>query len=262
MAALRAEFERPRTTDGDPEAQRALARGMRASGGAGRRRRLLARTRFFDQAVLDALGAGIDQVVIVGAGYDDRALRFRAPGVTFFELDHPATQADKRRRLRGRDGGPVLAALDLRSGGAGRVLAAAGHVAGRPSLFVCEGLLVYLDREAIERLLRELAARASENSLLAASLATHPPRLDSAAVAARANGRRRFGASEPWLTILPVAGWLALLRAAGWREERMVDPPDLVPGAPAGRSALVLARPAGASRPAGPAAPVGPAEAA
>ena len=135
VAALRAEFDRPRTPDGDPDAQRSLCHGMRPSRAPGRRRQLLARTRFFDQAVLDALGAGVGQVVIVGAGYDDRALRFRAPGVTFFELDLPATQADKRRRLQSMAGGPGRARLvpiDLGCDDVVRALDAAGHAA-RPT---------------------------------------------------------------------------------------------------------------------------------
>jgi methyltransferase (TIGR00027 family) len=60
---------------------------------------MAARTRFFDSGLLHACERGVGQVVIVGAGYDGRPLRFRRPGVTFYELDHPATQADKRARL-------------------------------------------------------------------------------------------------------------------------------------------------------------------
>ncbi|HEX4009348.1 MAG TPA: SAM-dependent methyltransferase [Solirubrobacteraceae bacterium] len=253
VAALRAGFDRPSTPEGDPDAQRAMCRGMRPSRAPGRRRQLLARTRFFDRAVLDALGAGIGQVVIVGAGYDDRALRFRTAGATFFELDHPATQADKRRRLeataggQGGPGAPVLAPLDLRDDDVARVLDGIGHAADRPSLFICEGLLVYLTREAIAALLGGLAARAGSGSTLALSLAMHAHGLDSATVIADANAGRRFAGSEPWLTIMPLPEWLAVLRAAGWREERGVASADLVAGAADGRSALVLARPAAGS---------------
>ena len=57
------------------------------------------------RAVIHALRSGIDQVVILAAGYDGRALRFHSPGVTFFEVDHPrdtGRQAPAPRR-RGRD---------------------------------------------------------------------------------------------------------------------------------------------------------------
>lgn len=60
---------------------------------------LRGRTSFFDDQVARAVAVGAGQVVIIGAGYDDRAFRFRSPGVRFIEVDHPATQDDKRRRL-------------------------------------------------------------------------------------------------------------------------------------------------------------------
>jgi len=57
----------------------------------------VARTRHFDEALLAALREGIEQVVLLGAGYDSRALRFRDAlrHVKVFELDHPGTQARK-----------------------------------------------------------------------------------------------------------------------------------------------------------------------
>ena len=120
VALTRAGMSRPHTPQGDPGAQARLCAGMRPL----RRPRagILARTRFFDDQVLAAISAGVGQVVICGAGYDDRALRFRSPGVRFFELDHPATQADKLRRLRDMD-------ADLRD----VVLAPAGRPRARPT---------------------------------------------------------------------------------------------------------------------------------
>src|SRR5580658_10730634 len=148
VAMTRARLARPHTPSGDPGAQRRLCRGMPPAGTGRLGPSIIARTRFFDERVLAAISAGTSQVVIVGAGYDDRALRFRSPGVRFFELDHPATQADKARRLRAlasdlRD--VVLAPADFRGDDAAAVLAAAGHDAARPTLFLCEGLLIYLD---------------------------------------------------------------------------------------------------------------------
>jgi methyltransferase (TIGR00027 family) len=220
---------------------------MRAAAGDGFRPSLAARTRFFDGQVLGAISAGTGQVVILGAGYDDRALRFRAPGVRFFELDHPATQADKARRLRvikPGTGAPVLAPADFRHGDVAGILAACGHDANQPTLFLCEGLLVYLDRPTCVRLLTALRARAATGSVLAASLATHGEDLDSGQVLAVANARRRTGATEPWLTILPPAAHLDLLRQGGWSPDEPVDAAQLGTGADPGRSLLATARPA------------------
>jgi methyltransferase (TIGR00027 family) len=248
VAAIRAGFDRPTTPEGDGNAQRRLCAGMGAPARAPwLRPHLLARTRFFDDVTLAAIARGVGQVVILGAGYDDRALRFRAPGVRFFELDHAATQADKRRRLVG--GGLRTDRLELIAadfGGhdeVGALLARAGHDTERDTLFICEGLLVYLDEPAIVTLLTALAARASAASTLAASLAIHPAELDPKSVAAAANARRRLGAREPWVTILPLQAHLDLLHDAGWVEQTVADDTALEPQAVPGRSLLVTAHP-------------------
>jgi O-methyltransferase involved in polyketide biosynthesis len=277
VALTRAGLDRPHTAEGDPDAQRKLCAGM-APVSAGRLGpQVEARTRFFDEQVLSAIAAGVRQIVICGAGYDDRALRFRTAGVRFFELDHPATQAAKARRLAdlgvevtgaagltpeggggaagglalaGSDGGSddapgglTLAGVDFRGDDVAAVLAGCGHCAGRPTLFLCEGLLVYLDQPTITGLLGGLAARAAAGSTLAASLSAHPPGLDSGQVVAAANARRRAADSEPWLTILPADACLGLLAQGGWQVAATVDAATLDDRVEPGRSLLVTARP-------------------
>jgi O-methyltransferase involved in polyketide biosynthesis len=246
-----------------------------------------ARTKFVDEQVLAAISSGVRQIVVCGAGYDDRALRFRSAGVRFFELDHPSTQADKQRRLlaiarptevagggpgtepsgtesggtepggtepsRTEPSGPdplrrlgvTLAAADFRSDEVGTVLGRCGHNRDMPSLFLCEGLLVYLDVATCRRLLGGLAASATERSVLVATLATHADGLDSAEVIAAANARRRTADAEPWRTILPAAEHVRMLQQAGWAVTGMTDSP--VPSADVShgrQSILVTASPA------------------
>ena len=67
--------------------------------------------------------------MIVAAGYDCRALRFRTSGVRFIELDHPSTQADKRRILDDMSADVTdvaYAAADFTVDDVGAALAAAG----------------------------------------------------------------------------------------------------------------------------------------
>src|SRR3954465_15437395 len=106
----RAEFDRPRTDGGDTDAARLLVQGLQAIDPAGRPSDislsldlLAPRAPYFDHLVLDAIAAGVAQIVNFGAGYDDRALRFRAPGVEFLDLDLPNIVADKARRLEAMD---------------------------------------------------------------------------------------------------------------------------------------------------------------
>src|ERR1700744_1445275 len=241
VALTRAGLDRPHSPGGDPLAQARLCEGMGLAPVERLRSMLTARTRFFDQAVLTALTAGIGQVVICGAGYDDRALRFRTPGTRFFELDQGPTQADKARRLHALDTDltgltlgiaafrPDAAAAAPAGGpedGAGG-LAAGGHDRDRPTLFLCEGLLVYLDQPTLTGLLTGLAASAAPGSRLVASPAVHAGAQPTAEVVAAANARRRAGESEPWRTILPREQQIALLGGAGGGGGRAGDGAEL-----------------------------------
>jgi O-methyltransferase involved in polyketide biosynthesis len=284
VAVTRAGFARPNSPLGDPRAQRRLCAGMRSVILTDMRASLAARTMFFDEQVISAIASGVRQVVILGAGYDDRALRFRSPGVTFFELDHPNTASDKQARLAwilaedrlaasdsvhpppaavpsaagapccrkcdsnvptlSASRGPVLARADFAADDVAGVLARAGFDPEVATLFVCEGLLVYLDRPANVRFLRSVAAAAAPGSVLAASLAIHADGLDSSLTLAMANARRRTADAEPWLTILSAAGQVDLLAMSGWLIKEAVDAANLGTGAHPGRSLLLTARPA------------------
>jgi len=254
VAVTRATFDRPHTPAGDPLAQVQLCEGMPPHVLSSRIPSLQTRTRFFDDAVLHALAHDVSQIVILGAGYDDRALRFRSSGTRFIEVDQPATQIDKRARL------DAIGALDLVTLASGDfahdeiapVLDAAGHDPGRASLFICEGLLVYLDQPTIVQLLTGLRGRAHPGSQLAASLAVHADDLDTERFLAIANAKRLAGETEPWLTMLPLREHLALLACAGWSVERTIDQADLDESIPRRRSMLVLAGTGDAAPPAAP----------
>jgi methyltransferase (TIGR00027 family) len=249
VALTRAELVRPHSADGDPDAQRALCAGLTFVPPAWLRPGIEARTRFMDEQVIAAIERGVRQVVICGAGLDDRALRFRTDGVQFFELDHPVTQADKVRRLRALGAaGPTLATCDFEADPIADVLAACGHAPERPTLFLCEGLLVYLGRQACLRLLAGAASCAAAGSTLAASLSIYDSPAPVAEVVATANARRRTGAAEPWRTILRRGEHLALLADAGWTVTTVADSPTASDDVSHGRrSLLVVATPARAA---------------
>jgi len=245
VALTRVRMERPHSPGGDPGAQARLCEGMRPTPGTRLRPMLTARTRFFDQSVLGAIARNVRQIVICGAGYDDRALRFRTPGVRFFELDQGPTQADKARRLHAMDtdlSGLTLGTADFRRDDVAAVLAGCGHDAGQPTLFLCEGVLIYLDQATVARFLSGLASCAAPGSTLAVSLAVHDEDLPTERVVTAANARRRAARTEPWQTILPERAQLGLLQSAGWHADQTVDAADLEKSAPRGRTLLVLAR--------------------
>ncbi|HMC41641.1 MAG TPA: SAM-dependent methyltransferase, partial [Acidimicrobiales bacterium] len=126
-----------------------------------------ARTCFFDDHVLRALDDGVSQVVVIGAGYDSRAWRLARPGVRFFEVDHPATQADKRARAP--RGGPSYVATDLARHRLAEMLPAAGFVVGGTAVFMLEGLTMYLTESTLTELLATLAQLGGAGSRLVAN---------------------------------------------------------------------------------------------
>ena len=128
------------------------------------------RTAAIDRELAAAVDEGIDQIAIVGAGLDSRAHRLQfLGGAAVYELDHPASQAEKRERAAGL---PRVARslhyaeLDLERDRIADALAAAGFHRERPACFVLEGLLMYLPRAVAERTVEEIGAASAPGSLL------------------------------------------------------------------------------------------------
>lgn len=185
----------------------------------GMHRYLRARTSFFDHVVVESIASGIDQVVLLGAGYDGRSLRYAHDDVRYFEVDLAATQADKLERLaRLRiDASKVtFLAADFARDDVGATLVAAG-LAERPALLVLEGVVPYLEPATFERLLGSMAAVTKTGSVLAVSVGVdHPPDdLDAAArvAAFRATVDALGEPARSWLTR---DGVRALVVRTGW----------------------------------------------
>jgi methyltransferase (TIGR00027 family) len=218
VAAHRLEYARVATDYGDPAADESLTADV-AAGRPPKRNRmheyLRGRTAFFDRAVVDSVDSGVRQVVIGGAGYDGRALRYAKPGVRWFEVDHPATQADKVERL-------ARLAIDTRhiqfipadftADPIAEPLIAAGLDAARPALFLLEGVAVYLDAPVVERVLAEFRAVAAVGGSLAISVS-----VASSTSQTRARFRERVAAlGEPARSEFSHDKIRGLLAASGW----------------------------------------------
>jgi methyltransferase (TIGR00027 family) len=128
-----------------------------------------ARVTFVDAAVARYLAA-IDQFVILGAGFDTRAFRLPCPGqIRCFEVDTPQTQATKRQLLRkaGIDStGITFVPADFETEDWLARLVEAGFDPHRPAVFLWEGVIMYLDRPAVESTLRKIAGTAKGTVLV------------------------------------------------------------------------------------------------
>lgn len=122
-----------------------------------------ARQTLYD-SVVDRYLPQLSQFVILGAGFDTRAYRLpEGVGVRCFEVDRPATIAAKRDALAqvGIKRAEVsLVAADFEKEDWFTRLVEAGFDPTQPALFICEGVLPYLDREAVMSTLRTIAGTA------------------------------------------------------------------------------------------------------
>jgi methyltransferase (TIGR00027 family) len=259
VAAHRLDFTRLPAPYGDAAADKALAKDV-----AGELRitegrmhdYLAARTAFFDQIVVGALDGGMRQVVIGGAGYDGRALRYAKPGVRWFEVDHPATQADKRERLdRLGLAAPHVqfVAADFAADPVADLLLAAGLDATAPALFLLEGVAVYLEPAVVDAVLDQFRQAAGPGSRLAisVSLSGESDRGGragfQASVAARGEPARSGFAADEAEGILARAGWLVTKGSQG------SDDPDAAARRKRLRSIGLLTASAGPKAPPSPA---------
>jgi methyltransferase (TIGR00027 family) len=110
---------------------------------------VLARSRYVEEALEARLSAGLAQVIVLGAGFDTTALRHAGSRCRFFEVDHPATQADKRAILSRH---PDLRAnltfvpVDFGKDDLADALLAAGFDSSRPALVSWLGVTMYLEQ--------------------------------------------------------------------------------------------------------------------
>ena len=218
---LRLDRTRPSTPGGDVEAERRLYRAIAGGVGipVGRSSALAQRTQVIDAEVARALGRGTAQVVLLGAGGDGRGLRFGGGTVHWFEVDRPAAQAQKRHRLEALDIGTTSTTyigLDLLADDLAIALAAAGHDAAAPSLFVAEELFDVLTLEATVSVCSALRARAAPGSVLVATFSIVPESGELARVVRSATGllrqatderrRNEFRPGDPH-KLMVVTGW-------------------------------------------------------
>ena len=133
-------------------------------------RLLIPRTHFIDARLKTAVGEGIAQLVILGAGFDTRPYRFSEmlKDVRVFEVDHPDTQQVKIRRVWEAIGEPptnlAYVAVDLRTAELGEALTRAGYQADRKTFFIWEGVTMYLPAEAVQATLTWIASNAARES--------------------------------------------------------------------------------------------------
>lgn len=186
---------------------------------------LVLRVRYTDDVLKKAIDDGVDQLVLLGAGFDTTTLRRVAHGpIKIFEVDAPTTQADKRavmERLQPADSNDeiVWVPCDFEHDILRERLLASRFDPTRPSLFVWLGVTAYLTQDALDATLADLAAVCAPGSLLVFDYLDTSVVMggDNKSVRARlwTEAAARFG--EPYLTGLTAADADALLASHGFQ---------------------------------------------
>lgn len=130
---------------------------------------VLARSRYVEDVFEERFAAGVRQVIVLGAGFDTMAIKHRGRGCTFFEVDHPATQAEKARLLAkhadlGRD--IKFVPVDFTCDDMVTELDKAGLDAHLPSFVSWLGVAMYLESTVVIATLTALATRLAPGSEL------------------------------------------------------------------------------------------------
>ena len=191
-------------------------------GGPGPRASAIARTRLIDDLIGQA-ALTIDQLVILGAGYDTRAHRLDClSDTTVYEIDHPDTQADKRSILAGVT---TLAArsltfvsVDFERDDLANALSASGYQRGKRTMFLWEGVTQYLSSHAVDKTLSAIRQTACEGDSLVftyvddAALGGDISRFPEAARWMNGTAKR----AEPWIFGLSPTDLPDYLRTRGF----------------------------------------------
>ncbi len=129
-----------------------------------------ARTLHMDAMLTQALKAGFKQVVIMGAGFDSRAYRFHEtyPKVRFFEIDLPATSADKQKRVQKIVGQMpdwvTFVPIDFNTQTLDEVLGKSGFSKDQKTFYVWEGVTYFISEAGVDSTLRFIAEQSAPGS--------------------------------------------------------------------------------------------------
>ena len=123
---------------------------------------LIARTKFIDELIEKSAINGIEQYVILGAGYDSRAHRLELPSsLKIFEVDQPEVSDNKLAKLPKElpnSENVTYVNIDFSYQSLTEQLIGAGFNQEKSTIFTLEGVSQYITKEAVSSTIKELAS--------------------------------------------------------------------------------------------------------
>jgi methyltransferase (TIGR00027 family) len=193
---------------------------------------LVARERYIDDVLQSFLDDGLEQLVILGAGYDSRAYRFAVSGTGVFEVDHPATQADKLAKLRTifRKIPEYVryVPIDFNTQTLEKRLFDCGYDRSHKTLFIWQGVTMYLTDEAVDATLDFVVKHSAQGSAVVFDYIFRSV-LDGIQKHSEVGGMRRyrFMTGEGLTFGIPEGMVETFLKERGFRDVKDVNTNDL-----------------------------------
>lgn len=192
------------------------------------RAHVLLRSRFAEDQLADAVGKGLRQCVVLGAGLDTFAYRQPdwAEGLRIFEVDQPASQLTKRTRLA--EAGietptnVTFAAIDLETEALLDGLLRSGVAMTEPTFFSWLGVSMYLTADAVDAVFRAVTAFPSGTQLVMTFAQPRPHGAEYRGTTAD----RAAAVGEPWLSYFEPAALQRQLLNAGFSSVRFLTVED------------------------------------
>jgi methyltransferase (TIGR00027 family) len=195
---------------------------------------IIGRERYIDDYLEACLGEGLDQVVILGAGFDTRA--FRIPGIErtrVFEVDQPETQAVMLVRLK-KVIGPMPAHVtfvpaDLNTQQLGEVLRGASYDEQGKTLFIWQGVTYFLQPEGIDSTLAFVANHSAPGSSVVFDYVYNETLHDTTQGYGKALARAGKVSGEPYVFGIDRGGVATFLAQRGFCDVVNMPGEDLKP---------------------------------
>ena len=195
---------------------------------------VVARSKFAEDELCEALKRGVGQYVILGAGLDTFAYRnpYSSSGLRVFEVDHPATQQWKRQQLEAAEI-PIpetlaFAPMDFEHQSLADQLQKAGFRTDEPSFFSWLGVTMYLRRETMMATLEYISSSTPSGSAIVFDY-TVPPSSQNflRRLVFRLLNRRLAGIGEPWVNFLDPCSLIMDLKAVGFTQAEDIGPEEI-----------------------------------
>lgn len=195
---------------------------------------VVARSRFVEDELSEAIKRDIRQYIILGAGLDTFAYRnpYTSIDLKIFEVDHPASQEWKRQQLY-LTKIPIPKNLsfvptNFENQSLAKQLLEAGLRTDKPSFISWMGVTMYLPYETVIKMVKHISSFLSSGSGMVFDYVVPPSTQNFLRrLVFRLLARRLSRLEEPWVCFLDTASLVAELKAIGFTQAVDIGPEEI-----------------------------------